>query len=213
MSTPILIFDCDGVLLDSNSLKIDAFESVALQYSRDVADKFIEYVRENFGKSRYHFFDYLLRNLVNRYSEELYHKHLDDYAIACFDGYLKCSMVEGVESLIRSRKYKCYVASGSDEHELQRVFQERSLSSFFESVYGSPRAKKKIIEEIVKMNNETTFVMFGDSYNDLDACKGLENITFVYVSKYSLQKKRFESINCLKVNNFVGIEKVLEKIL
>jgi len=38
-----LVFDCDGVILDSNRVKTDAFHKAALFYGGEVADIFVQY--------------------------------------------------------------------------------------------------------------------------------------------------------------------------
>ena len=39
------LFDCDGVILDSNKIKTESYYELALPYGKDKADKLIEEVR------------------------------------------------------------------------------------------------------------------------------------------------------------------------
>jgi beta-phosphoglucomutase-like phosphatase (HAD superfamily) len=52
-----LIFDCDGVILNSNKVKKTAYYKVAFSYYGDrLANLLVEYLKENTGKPREHFF-------------------------------------------------------------------------------------------------------------------------------------------------------------
>ena len=46
-----LVFDCDGVLLDSNKVKTDAFYKSALPYGENAANELVSYHKENGGIS------------------------------------------------------------------------------------------------------------------------------------------------------------------
>ena len=50
----VIIFDCDGVIFDSNKLKIDAMrESLdSLSIRQDVVEQCCSFFAKNFGKSR-----------------------------------------------------------------------------------------------------------------------------------------------------------------
>ena len=47
------IFDCDGVILDSNKIKTEAFFSLALPYGKGIAKLLVDYHTQNGGISRY----------------------------------------------------------------------------------------------------------------------------------------------------------------
>jgi phosphoglycolate phosphatase-like HAD superfamily hydrolase len=63
------IFDCDGVLLDSNHVKTKAFYTAGLPYGEDAARHLVDYHCRNGGVSRYQNFDYFLRNIVGLVDE------------------------------------------------------------------------------------------------------------------------------------------------
>ena len=49
----LIIFDCDGVLLNSNEIKSNAFYKTALQYGEAEALKLVDYHIKNGGVARY----------------------------------------------------------------------------------------------------------------------------------------------------------------
>ena len=55
-----IFFDCDGVILNSNSLKSDAFLFAVDSYGKNYAKKLLKYHQENGGISRYEKFKFFL---------------------------------------------------------------------------------------------------------------------------------------------------------
>ncbi len=51
------IFDCDGVLIDSNRVKSNAFFAAGLLYGEEAAHRLVEYHRSSGGVSRYKKFE------------------------------------------------------------------------------------------------------------------------------------------------------------
>ena len=49
----LVIFDCDGVLIDVNLLKCEAFGKAVEGYSSEIVVNFIDYCKKTFGVSRY----------------------------------------------------------------------------------------------------------------------------------------------------------------
>jgi beta-phosphoglucomutase-like phosphatase (HAD superfamily) len=63
----LLIFDCDGVILDSNILKIEAMKN-ALTDSRITTaevDSCTSFFKNNFGKSRFYHIDHFVNKVIN----------------------------------------------------------------------------------------------------------------------------------------------------
>ena len=59
-----IIFDCDGVILDSNKVKSSAFYEVALVYGEEAANALVKYNSENGGISRFKKFEHFLKSIV-----------------------------------------------------------------------------------------------------------------------------------------------------
>ncbi len=53
-----LIFDCDGIILNSNKIKTDAFKEVVSHYGDKVAEELVNFHVMNGGISRYEKFNY-----------------------------------------------------------------------------------------------------------------------------------------------------------
>ena len=61
----VIIFDCDGVILDSNNLKIKAMEAALLKsnFPKNKIKKSIKFFNDNFGMSRFYHVDYFVEVL------------------------------------------------------------------------------------------------------------------------------------------------------
>lgn len=183
------IFDCDGVILDSNSLKISAMREALTclnLYSKNDIELCLDHFKNNFGTSRQRHINYFLSHFLPA-SENAFEEILNNYSASCLDLYKQAKITSGFEQFIKQLDGKKYVASGSDEYELRKVFQMRGLSSYFEFIYGSPESKISNVEKIL-LNTNRNAVMIGDSYSDYDASIQ-SNIKFIFYSPLSNTKK------------------------
>lgn len=189
----VYFFDCDGVILDSNQLKIAAMEAAISSLScisNDDVQRCKNYFSKNFGLSRYHHVRYFLSEILNvgdREKGECHDKILSEYSQSCLKLYLEANLTEGVLELLEKIKKPKYIVSGSDESELREVFLRRGLSKYFVGVYGSPEKKINIITSIMK-DKYNSALMIGDAQSDYLASKGA-NIDFIYYKPYSCVKK------------------------
>tara|TARA_Y100000590_G_scaffold458924_2_gene614709 strand:- start:36 stop:683 length:648 start_codon:yes stop_codon:yes gene_type:complete len=185
----VYIFDCDGVVLNSNKLKSDAFREALKGEPAEKVDSLVNYHKANGGISRYkkfkHFYEVI--NPSNNI-KQLCDAALIKFADIVSKGLLKVDYVPGVvsffEKMYSSEKY-LYINSGSDEKELRNVFEERGISHFFSNIYGSPDTKEKNLEKILKdLGREKRYLFFGDSNSDYSAAKAF-NMDFAFISRYS----------------------------
>lgn len=204
----VYIFDCDGVILDSNQLKVDAIRIVLanLISSGEVVGKCVDYFKNNFGKSRFHHIDYFVEEFIRLPPGEqaaFKSKVLNDYSDKCKELYLNAQITPSFVAFIKKLKGVKYVASGSEQQELREVFEKRGLSQLFSQVFGSPTSKAKIIEHILATEKTSDAVMLGDSHADYLAAKQNE-IDFLGYLKYSSVEQSMRSL-ALK-ENFALIE-------
>lgn len=185
----LIIFDCDGVLIDSNNQKCDAFKTALAGYPKEIVNSFIAYHKENGGVSRYvklnkFFSDFLS---TTNYENE-YNRVLQIYNRECLLIY-KTSLftpgcIELLNLLIKSN-IKLYVASGSDEKELKTSFKYRNIDQFFQDIYGSPSTKSESVSMIINKNpNHKRGVIIGDSYEDYRVANEHE-LEFIYMKQFS----------------------------
>lgn len=186
----IYIFDCDGVILNSNQLKINAMESAlcALSIGDNQIKRCCEYFRKNFGKSRYHHVEHFVSNILQIEHEttrkELELKIITLFSNQCQKLYLEAELTPGFLEFLQTLRGKKYIASGSAEDELRSVFRERGLDHHFSEIYGSPTAKSDNISHILGLEETEKAVMFGDAISDLEASIA-NKIDFIAYRTYS----------------------------
>ena len=70
-----IVFDYDGVILNSVEIKNDAFKELVKNYNDQVKKKFVKFHLENLGVSRYKKFEFLTNILLKEKSNNNYEKN------------------------------------------------------------------------------------------------------------------------------------------
>jgi phosphoglycolate phosphatase-like HAD superfamily hydrolase len=183
-----IVFDCDGVILDSNRIKTDAFRSVALRYGADVAEALVQFHVQHGGMSRYRKFEHLLVNILGQAGGEKEVQTLASaYGERVYRELLKCDIANGIHELRKATADHAWmVVSGGDEAELRLVFAERGLDTLFDrGIHGSPATKDVILQrELSAANLEMPALFVGDSRYDHEAAQRAE-LQFVFVHGWS----------------------------
>lgn len=183
-----LVFDCDGVVLDSNSVKTEAFYQASLPYGEAVAQAMVAYHVANGGISRYRKFEYLLTQILSgrQVADEL-PLLLERYAAQVRDGLLNCAVAPGLAELRESLPdSRWLIASGGDQAELREIFALRGLNEYFDGgIFGSPDAKDVILQrERDNRNLPQPALFLGDSRFDYQCAVGA-GLDFVFLSAWS----------------------------
>lgn len=186
-----LVFDCDGVVLDSNRIKTDAFYQAALPYGAAAAAALVQYHTSNGGISRYVKFAHFLDQIVPAHAPGTDGPDIDalleHYAQAVYIGLTRCAVAEGLADLRSSTtKANWLIVSGGDQAELKQIFGIRGISDYFDGgIFGSPDTKNDILgREILRGNIRLPALFLGDSKYDHSAAS-TAGLDFVFVSGWS----------------------------
>jgi len=175
-----ILWDFDGVIMDSMPIRDKGFELVLADYPGDQVDQFMIYHRKNGGLSRYHKFRYFF--------EEIRKEEITEKEIEILAGRFSKVMLENllnpelliIDSVNFIRKYyknfTMHVVSGSDQHELRTICGHLELSTYFKSIHGSPTPKTELVKNLIQDNeySRQTTCLIGDSINDFEAAKSNE---------------------------------------
>lgn len=183
-----LVFDCDGVILDSNKVRARAFYNAALPYGRQYAEELEAYHILHGGVSRYVKFEVLLRDIVgipvtDAAMKALLHAFTTEATI----GLLQCEMAPGLRELREATPQANWIlVSGADQGELRSVFAQRGIAEWFDGgIFGSPLDKDQILErELASGNCRTPGLFFGDSRYDHQAATRA-GLDFVFLSGWT----------------------------
>tara|TARA_Y100001968_G_C19437772_1_gene760769 strand:- start:767 stop:1432 length:666 start_codon:yes stop_codon:yes gene_type:complete len=186
-----IFFDCDGVILNSNKIKTQAFKSATSGYGESLTNDLISYHLLNGGISRYEKFNYFLSNIYPISSDikrkAALNNLLDLYSKDCLNGLLKSEVTYGLK-YFREITYNIpwFIVSGGDQSELNYVFKKKLISKYFDGgIFGSPDSKDKIIKREIKRNDIRQPSLFlGDSKLDHQVSI-LNCLDFIFVSKWT----------------------------
>ena len=173
----LYIFDCDGVIFDSNPLKIRAMENALLdqKFSNNEVRQCLEYFSNNFGKSRFHHIDvflshYLSINHLNN-KERIKSLLLTSFSSACEKLYEAAELTPNFLDVLSGLSGAKYIASGSAQDEFRRVFEKRGMNRYFEDIFGSPVTKTDNVAKVLEKEGTHNALMIGDSMSDLIAAE------------------------------------------
>jgi len=170
--TPIraLILDFDGVILESNDLKTQAFEAVFARFPEH-AGAMMAYHRAHVSESRFAKFRHLVTERLGRPEDD---PLVDELGVAFSAEMLRqiglCPLVPGALALLThaSERLPVFLASVTPQVELEAILQQRGLATYFTRVYGCPPwTKTRAIADILAGLGGSNQVMFiGDSAGD-----------------------------------------------
>jgi len=171
----IILWDFDGVIMDSMPIRSNGFRMVLKGYPESQVNELMDFHRSNGGLSRYVKFRYFFEKIRN---ESISDEEVQELA-SSFSQIMLASLInrdlliQDSVSFIESNwsKYEMHIVSGSDSKELNQICDDLDLSRFFKSIFGSPTPKIQLVESIIKHNNysKNQIALIGDSINDYEA--------------------------------------------
>jgi phosphoglycolate phosphatase-like HAD superfamily hydrolase len=198
------LLDCDGVLLDSNKIKSEAFYEVALPYGKDAARALVEYNKRLGGVTRFEKFKYFFETILdkNNYEKDL-ENALTRFGTMVCNKLISCPETKGLRRFLEGLKdnSKKFVISGGAQEELRHVFKQRGLDAYFDGIFGSPDTKEMIMSSLARsFDIAYPAVFIGDSRYDYEVAAKFE-IDFIFMSKYT----EFENWRSFFVDKEVAI--------
>lgn len=197
-----IIFDFDGVILDSVPVKTEGFRVLFKDYPQDMVEKMIHYHLHNGGISRYKKIRYFFNELLLKdISENDVLNFANKYSDITKEELTKTKyIIEDTVNFVRQnyKKYNMHIASGADHLDLTFICDKLGLTQYFQTIDGSPMIKSEIVANILKSHgyNKKETILIGDSINDYEAAK-LNDIEFYGYNNLELRKsyKYFIQLN------------------
>lgn len=178
------VFDCDGVLLDSNRIKTEAMRDAAIAYGGDAAAALVRHHVNHGGVSRFEKFRFFFENILGRApSDGEMESVLERFARSCQSGLLGCALAPGLAELMAMIPESAtrLVVSGGAQDELRHIFSARGIAAHFEGIYGSPDSKEAILSRITQSGGlQYPAVFVGDSRYDYEVAMKF-NMDFIFV--------------------------------
>ena len=184
----ILVFDFDGVLVDSIDIKADAFAELYSPYGSEIVSQVVTHHLANGGMSRFDKFKYYHNVYLNMKIDQFDMDRLaNQFSKIVMDKVIACPEIPGAEKFIQENflQHKCYINSATPQNEIRQIISARGLQKYFFTVLGSPISKSENLKKIRKSNPNvpaSEFLFFGDALSDLEAAEN-NNLDFIGIAR------------------------------
>lgn len=185
-----IVFDCDGVLLNSNKTKVQAYYNVAKRMggTDEQAQAFVDYHIAKGSFPRNGKIKYYLKEIVKQpETPEVMQQYLDTFDQILDESLMECELAEGLDALKEHTKgVRWMVLSGGDQTGLRQIFERRNLTQYFEcGIFGGPDIKEEVLKREQENGNLQLPALFvGDSKYDHQASIGA-GLEFVFLSDWT----------------------------
>lgn len=189
----IILWDFDGVIMDSMPIRNNGFELVLKEFPTKEVDLLMEFHQKNGGLSRYVKFRYFFENIrKEELSDEKLRQWAEKFSVVMKKELLAPELlIEDSLDFIKKnyQKYMMHIVSGSDQEELRFICKQLNISDHFISIHGSPTPKIELVRILLKEHNYNPMdvVLIGDSFNDYEAAEK-NNIEFYGYNNHQLKK-------------------------
>ena len=186
-----IFFDVDGVLIDSLTVKGDAFSRAFSDYP-GAREEIIAFHLSHGGITRSEKITSLFHLIVGR--EPFAHEISDRigrFSSSVFEGVVTAPEIPGASAALEewSKKVPLHAVSATPTDELRRILDRRNIAKFFTSVHGWPPEKRSIIRDIIAIHEyrSSACILVGDSREDLYAAAAT-SVQFIQVAPLSASK-------------------------
>ncbi len=173
-----ILFDFDGVILDSAEIKAMAFAEI---YQAEAPEKIaaaVDYQRYHGGVSRAEKFAHFERHLFGRSVDRARIDELSRmFTVIVLDKVLAAPFIPGAVALLEATRGRAdlNVVSGTPEPELRGIVAARGLSHYFTEVIGAPTTKRDAFARILRDRDlpPSRALAIGDAITEHDAAAEL----------------------------------------
>lgn len=213
MSIKAILFDFDGVILDSLEVKTQAFYDMYLPYGKEIAEKAASHHLAHGGISRFEKFIIYHRDFLGKtINEQELATLTDEFSKRVFEKVVASTEVAGIRDFLEQaqHQYKMWVITGTPTEEIVEICKATQFTQYFKALYGSPEKKgfwtNKILTEENLNPNEVVFV--GDATTDYEAA--VANHVHFVLREHGDNLDLFKDKEVKRIKDFVGFDALLK---
>ncbi|MCG6551104.1 MAG: HAD hydrolase-like protein [Candidatus Magnetominusculus sp. LBB02] len=210
-----IIFDFDGVLVESVDIKTRAFARVFEQEGKDVMDSVVEFHLNNTGVSRFDKFRYIYKTILKRpLTDAQFNELCRHFAALVVDEVAEAPYVKGAKEFLdnfAAQTYTCFVSTATPQDEIEQIIRRRNMETYFKAVHGAPKKKAEIVKEILATYSISyeNAVYVGDAMSDYNAA-AVNQVPFI--ARASADNKIFNDVNCIKITDLTELCDAIERL-
>ena len=208
-----IIFDFDGVIVESVGVKAEGFKNIYEHYGKEIVSKVLKHHLENGGVSRYDKFRYYHDKFLGlKLSDTDMNLLSNDFSNFVVEQIISAPYVCGALEFLNNnyKKYDFFISTGTPQSEIEEIIKKRKIDYFFKLVFGSPTKKTIHIDNIMNFKNfnNNDLVFIGDSIQDKIASNKM-NLSFIA----RIEGKNTQLLNeKYRINDLTELEKTLERM-
>lgn len=173
-----IVFDFDGTLVDSKQVKTEAFAKLYEPYGEDIALQVVKWHQANEGISRFVKFKYWHEVLLNKPYTDAEGERLSGlFSERVLETIINAPYISGALAFLEAyyQSIPLFIASGTPEAELLEIVSKRNMTQYFQGIYGSPKTKQAILEQILAKAGYTPqrVLMVGDALSDWEGAQAV----------------------------------------
>lgn len=175
--TKTILWDFDGVILDSMKIKGDGFVELFKAYNNVCLIQMERYHYSHGGVSRFEKIKYFYKEILDKPISEDTVTQLADEFSNIIDKKLnnKKNLIKETVDFIKHnyQKYNFHIVSGAEHNELNKLCDSFELIKYFKSIDGSPIKKDLLVKNVIKKFDykKNEVVLIGDAITDYNASK------------------------------------------
>lgn len=209
-----VIFDFDGVLVESVDIKTRAFAKLFEPEGPAVMKAVTDYHIENAGVSRFDKFRYIYKTILKQeLSEEKFSELCSRFSDLVKKEVVAAPYVKGAKEFLEKSvaSYKFFIASGTPQAEIEDIVRLRGIGRYFSGIYGSPTRKSDAVKDICRSYDypPEEILFIGDAMSDYEAAA--ENGSR-FIARMNYNEGIFKGIDCVKVNDLSSLDEALKKM-
>lgn len=185
-----LVLDCDGVVLNSNKTKVNAYFEVAKRHGATdaQAQALVNHHVQKGSFPRNGKIEYYLKEILKQeVTDEVMQQYMHTFDEILDKTLMECEIAPGLQALRdASRHSKWMLLSGGDQRELRTIFARRSLAPLFDAgIFGGPDTKDIVLaREKANGNLQLPALFIGDSKYDYEAATRA-GLDFVFLTDWT----------------------------
>jgi len=171
----VIIFDWDGVVVDSNAFKWKGAWEKTFEEDEEKASLAVEYLGTSEGRALHRY--ELIAKIAPQSSQEYQNEIAEKFSNVLKQGVTEISLMPGIKDVLESLRnegYRMLVISATKEEDLKYQADHFNVSEYFTDLFGNPRTKVENFKRI-EDSEKYQYVVIGDGGSDYKLAKAINS--------------------------------------